>query len=364
MAGRDGSRAQRGRHVPIGADLTRCTRAFPCRFFSHDPSASARTLPHRPHGGARRVCSGRHRCTTKDKPAGRRRTSPTLRRFGRFLAVSQEHEARQTRSAPIQSLEPKFTPPATAGWHRRGLDHRRHATFRQGAGWTTLERTHVGPLRTSSGLFDEGGFLRRGPGNRQISLMLGTRARARPHLNFHPSRTGASGSRPGESRCAVSEGGCGRIPVAPTRRCFHLQRRDSGAPASDSTSRTSSACRDRPCLANMCFTCVRIVLSPRPVAAATSRTLEPGEVREPSAQVLATGSDGRAGCLGDGGGKRQLFVGADAAHPGDEPAPKSDGAFGGHVRRGHLQPGLGHRSPVVDTRGWASATRCGYTRIP
>ena len=49
----------------------------------------------------------------------------------------------------------------------------------------------------------------------------------------------------------------------------------SGAPASDSTSRTRSACRDSPCLANMCFTCERIVLSPRPVAAAISRTLMP-----------------------------------------------------------------------------------------
>ena len=28
----------------------------------------------------------------------------------------------------------------------------------------------------------------------------------------------------------------------------------------DCTSRTSSACRESPCLANMCFTCERIVL--------------------------------------------------------------------------------------------------------
>ena len=48
---------------------------------------------------------------------------------------------------------------------------------------------------------------------------------------------------------------------------LRLQRRDSGAPASDSMNRTRSACRDRPCLENMCFTCERIVLSLRPVPA-------------------------------------------------------------------------------------------------
>ena len=49
------------------------------------------------------------------------------------------------------------------------------------------------------------------------------------------------------------------------------QPRNSGALASDSTRRTRSACRDRPCLANMCFTCERIVLSRRPVARAAAR---------------------------------------------------------------------------------------------
>ena len=53
------------------------------------------------------------------------------------------------------------------------------------------------------------------------------------------------------------------------------QPRNSGALASDSTRRTRSACRDRPCLANMCFTCERIVLSRRPVARAMLRTVLP-----------------------------------------------------------------------------------------
>ena len=62
---------------------------------------------------------------------------------------------------------------------------------------------------------------------------------------------------------------------APIGGGFRLQRRDLGTPASERTSRTRSAGRFRRCLANMCFTCVRIVLSRRPVASATSRTVLP-----------------------------------------------------------------------------------------
>ena len=43
---------------------------------------------------------------------------------------------------------------------------------------------------------------------------------------------------------------------APNRGCFHLQRRESAAPASDSTSRTKSACRDKRCLAQTARTCI------------------------------------------------------------------------------------------------------------
>ena len=66
-----------------------------------------------------------------------------------------------------------------------------------------------------------------------------------------------------------------RTGSAPNRGRFHLQSRDSGAPASASTHRTRSAGRARLCLANMCFTCERIVLSPRSVTAGTARPLMP-----------------------------------------------------------------------------------------
>ena len=62
---------------------------------------------------------------------------------------------------------------------------------------------------------------------------------------------------------------------APIRRALRVHRRDSEAPPSASTSRTRSACRDTPSLANMCCTCERIVFSPRPVTAATLQTVLP-----------------------------------------------------------------------------------------
>ena len=45
-------------------------------------------------------------------------------------------------------------------------------------------------------------------------------------------------------------------------------------PASDSTNRTNSACREMPCLLQICLSCQRIVLSLRP-AAAISRMFLP-----------------------------------------------------------------------------------------
>ena len=133
------------------------TAPFPCRFFSHDPRASARTLPHGPRTGSRRGCSRRGRCTMEER-LGESRAGGRPQHWG-DLAV-----------------------------------------------FTRFSGTY--------GTADE-----------------------------------------------VSAGGC--------------QPRNSGALASDSTRRTRSACRDRPCLANMCFTCERIVLSRRPVARAMSRTVLP-----------------------------------------------------------------------------------------
>ena len=43
------------------------TEPFTCRFFSHDPSASARILPHRPHSNSRRVCSRQRRCAMDER---------------------------------------------------------------------------------------------------------------------------------------------------------------------------------------------------------------------------------------------------------------------------------------------------------
>ena len=49
------------------------------------------------------------------------------------------------------------------------------------------------------------------------------------------------------------------------------QRRNTAAPGTVNTNRTTSACREIPCLAKICFRCQRIVPSLRPVAAAISR---------------------------------------------------------------------------------------------
>ena len=43
------------------------TEPFTCRFFSHDPSASAHTLPHRPRSNSRRVCSRQRRCAMDER---------------------------------------------------------------------------------------------------------------------------------------------------------------------------------------------------------------------------------------------------------------------------------------------------------
>ena len=67
----------------------------------------------------------------------------------------------------------------------------------------------------------------------------------------------------------ISKEFLGRYTASATAQGYLcLQSRGSGMPASASTSRTRSTCRVRPCLVNMCFTCVRIVLSFRPIAAA------------------------------------------------------------------------------------------------
>ena len=48
-----------------------------------------------------------------------------------------------------------------------------------------------------------------------------------------------------------------RTRSAPTCGCSRLQRRDPSVPARDSANRTGSPCRERPCLANTCFTASR-----------------------------------------------------------------------------------------------------------
>ena len=61
--------------------------------------------------------------------------------------------------------------------------------------------------------------------------------------------------------------GASQTRSAPARGRFRFQRRHSDVPASVSANRTGSACRERPCLANMCFTGEPSVLSLPPMAA-------------------------------------------------------------------------------------------------
>ena len=88
------TRADRGpgdrRHVespphsdhPRDPATVRRTQPFPVHFFSHDPGASARTLPRRPRNGAAGSAPRGRRCRMKDRRVTRFRASPALGRFG------------------------------------------------------------------------------------------------------------------------------------------------------------------------------------------------------------------------------------------------------------------------------------------
>ena len=190
----------------------------------------------------------------------RRLASPTLGRFGGSFWQCPTN-SRQTRSAPG---------PRSAG--RR--QHQPHQVRRPGLAVSSRLKSSASPLKaTPTGSDSITGRRNSGilpashtetPRRSGITIPSIPRIHARTTLG----RFGGflTRSREFEGRQARS---------APNRGCFHLQRRESPAPASDSTSRTKSACRDRRCLVNMCFTCERIVLSSQPVAAAISRTFMP-----------------------------------------------------------------------------------------
>ena len=86
-------------HEPFGTHVDQ-SLLHPCRFFSHDPDPSARTLHRRPRYGSRRVRARQRRCAAKDKPMMRRRAPPILGRFGGFLVEFRKFEEKPTRSAP------------------------------------------------------------------------------------------------------------------------------------------------------------------------------------------------------------------------------------------------------------------------
>ena len=96
------------------------TELFPRRFVSHDRSASARALPHRPRTGHRRVCSRRRRCAL-DESLDESGASALPQHWG-DLAVfvgCLGFTGRKTRSAPnrgrshLQRRDPERRP-ATA----------------------------------------------------------------------------------------------------------------------------------------------------------------------------------------------------------------------------------------------------------
>ena len=109
-ASQNGAACRKGPQAAGCSSNPRCTRPFgthvdqsllhPCRFFSHDPDPSARTLHRRPRYGSRRVRARRRRCAAKDKLMTRRRAPPILGRFGGFLVEFREFEEKPTRSAP------------------------------------------------------------------------------------------------------------------------------------------------------------------------------------------------------------------------------------------------------------------------
>ena len=112
---------------PCGPATVWRTESFPFHFFSHDPGASARTLPHRPRSGSRRLCSRRRRCAM-DESLGESRASARLQHWGDlaiFLAVSQELRARKTGAAPIRGCYGQRI--VTRHWrrHSHAAEHRR-----------------------------------------------------------------------------------------------------------------------------------------------------------------------------------------------------------------------------------------------